>query len=98
MNDEELEKRLKEIEKRLRELEKRFVYLDRRQRSLHNQVLRLAAIEMAVTEVLQKHGQIKPGKFEEQVERFVGSLDQEISEKKTGRFLDRIWREFEGKD
>jgi hypothetical protein len=95
MDDEHYEKRLLKTEQRLRECENRIKDLNRREKRLHNLVLRLSAINMAVTESLQKHGQIKPKKFKEQVERFIANLDQEISEKKTGNLLEKIWRELE---
>lgn len=98
MDDERFEEHLREIEERLREFESKLEILSRREKRLNNLVLRLAAINMAVTESLQKHSQINPGQFEERVEEFLGSLDQEISEKKTVRYLEKIWQEFEKKD
>ncbi|MBN2287955.1 MAG: hypothetical protein JXQ83_01385 [Candidatus Glassbacteria bacterium] len=97
MDEEKLARRLGRIEERLEAIEAGLADLSRREKRLHNLVLRLAAIDMAITEILQKQGQIKPSQFEERVERFIGTLDQEISEKKTGRFLDKIWQEFEGR-
>jgi len=98
MDLDRIEEHIWKIEGRLLKLESELKSLSRREKRLHNLVLRLAAINMAVTEAMQKHGQIKPEQFEERVERFLNSLDQEISEKKTGLFLDKIWKQLEDKE
>ena len=98
MDQEQFEERLEKIDEVLKKLESELKDLSRREKRLHNLVLRLAAINMAVTEALQKHRQIKPNEFEKRVGQFLGSLDQEISDKKTGRYLERIWEEFDKPD
>jgi len=98
MEDERFEEHLREIEERLKEFESKLEILSRREKRLNNLVLRLAAINMAITESLQKHSQINPSQFEKRVEKFLGSLDQEISAKKTVSYLNKIWQEFEEKD
>ena len=98
MDQEQFEERLGKIEGVLKKMESELKDLSRREKRLHSLVLRLAAINMAVTEALQKHRQIKPDEFEERVGQFLSSLDQEISDKKTGRYLEKIWEEFDKPD
>ena len=95
MDNEHYEKLLLKLEQRLKGCEKSIEDLNQKEKRLHNLVLRLSAINMAIAEAMQKHGQIKPKKFKEQVERYIANLDQEISEKKTGHLLEKIWRELE---
>ncbi|MEA2062740.1 MAG: hypothetical protein U9P14_03490 [Gemmatimonadota bacterium] len=84
----------KKLEQRLKKLEGEISEIRERERRLHNLVLRLAAINMAVTDIMQKKHWIKPKQFEEQVEKYLGTLDQEISENRTKRYLDKLLRDF----
>jgi hypothetical protein len=98
MDEDSLERRLKKLELLFEELAEKVSELGEREKRLHNLLLRLAATGMAVTEIMQKQQMIKPKEFEKQVEGFLRSLDQEISEKKIDRYLENLWKEFGGKD
>lgn len=98
MEEYDFEKRLAELERRIRNAEKKLNEISQKEGHLHNLTLRLAATEMAISEVLQKHKMIVPAEFEKRVKTFVKSLDKEISEKKISNYLDRVWKEFEGKE
>ncbi|HUU26245.1 MAG TPA: hypothetical protein VM123_00400 [archaeon] len=98
MDEQNLEKRLEKIERHLEGLSARLDELADKERKLHNLVLRLAATGMAVSEVLQKRQMIKAKEFEQRVAGFLKTLDQEISEKKTARYLENIWKKFEEQD
>ncbi len=93
MDDDELEKRLAALERRQREQDRRLRELDERERRLHNLTLRLAATGMAVSEALQRHRLIDPAEFEQRVQGHLQSLDREISQKKTARYLEDLWKE-----
>ena len=98
MEEYDFEKRLAALERRIRNAEKKLNEISQREGHLHNLTLRLAATEMAISEVLQKHQMIVPAQFEKRVKTFVKSLDKEISEKKISNYLDRLWKDFEGKE
>jgi len=98
MEEYDSDKRLTELERRIRDVEKKLNEIYQKEGHLHNLTLRLAATEMAISEVLQKHRMIVPAEFEKRVQTFVKSLDKEISEKKISNYLDRVWKEFEGKE
>jgi small-conductance mechanosensitive channel len=98
MEEYDFDKRLAELERRIRDAEKKLNEISQKEGHLHNLTLRLAATEMAISEVLQKHKMIVPAEFEKRVKTFVKSLDKEISEKKISNYLDRVWKEFEGKE
>ena len=98
MEEYDFDKRLAELERRIRNAEKKLNEISQKESHLHNLTLRLAATEMAISEVLQKRRMIVPAEFEKRVKTFVKSLDKEISEKKISNYLDRVWKEFEGKE
>ena len=98
MEEYDFDKLLAELERRIRDAEKKLNEISQKEGHLHNLTLRLAATEMAISEVLQKHKMIVPAEFEKRVKTFVKSLDKEISEKKISNYLDRVWKEFEGKE
>lgn len=98
MEEYDFDKRLAELERRIRSAEKKLNEVSKKEERLHNLILRLAATEMAISEVLQKRRLIVPAEFEKRVETFIKSLDKEISEKKISTYLDRVWEEFEGKE
>ena len=97
MEEYDSDKRLAELERRIRNVEKKLNELSKKEDRLHNLTLRLAANEMAISEVLQKHQMIVPGEFEKRVKTFIKNLDKEISEKKISNYLNKLWDEFEGK-
>lgn len=97
MEEYDFDKRLAELERRIRNAEKKLNEISKKEDRLHNLTLRLAANEMAISEVLQKHQMIVPAEFEKRVKTFIKNLDQEISEKKISNYLNKLWDEFEGK-
>ena len=98
MEEYDYDKRLAELERRIRNVEKKLNEITKKEDRLHNLTLRLAATEMAISEVLQKHRMIVPAEFEKRVKTFVNSLDKEISEKKISSYLDKVWEEFKKKE
>ena len=97
MEEYDFDKRLAELERRIRYAEQKLSEIREKEARLHNLTLRLAATEMAISEVLQRKGMIVPAEFEKRVETFVKLLDKEISEKKISSYLNKVWKEFEGK-
>lgn len=98
MEEYNFDRRLAELERRIRNTEKKLNEVSKKEDRLHNLTLRLAATEMAISEVLQKRQMIVPAEFEKRVETFVKSLDKEISQKKISNYLDKVWEEFDGKE
>ena len=95
MGEERIEKRLEKLEQRLRVIEAKLESISADEKRLHNIVLRLAATSMAISEIMQKRRMIEIRQFEEQVRKNIKTLDQEISQKKTSRYLEDIWKKFD---
>ncbi|HLA39990.1 MAG TPA: hypothetical protein VJ417_08335 [Candidatus Glassbacteria bacterium] len=99
MDDQERDKRVKELERRIRQLENDLRELRESDTRRHGSVMRLAALGMALSEVLQKKKLIGGAEFEKRIEEHLNTLDREISDKKIASYLERIWREYgSGKD
>jgi hypothetical protein len=98
MGDYEVERRVEELERRIRHLEREVKELRERDIRRQGVVMRLAATEMALSEVMQQRKMIDPAKFEKRVNGFLVILDQEISEKKITGLLDGLSKKFEEQD
>ena len=98
MGDYEVERRVEELERRIRELEREVRELREKDIRRQSVVMRLAATQMALSEIMQQRKMIDPAKFEKRVNGFLVILDQEISEKKIGSLLDGVWKKFEDKE
>ncbi len=83
MDQRELEIRLEQVERQL----KLFEESDRRR---HNQLLRLTAVVMALSEKLQEKKMLRGDQFEQRVQAHLKSLDREISDRRTQHLLDEL--------
>lgn len=83
MDQRELEIRLEQVERQL----KLFEESDRRR---HNQLLRLTAVVMALSERLQEKKLLRGEQFEQRVQAHLKSLDREISDRRTQQLLDEL--------
>ena len=98
MGDYEVERRVEELERRIRHLEREVKELRDKDIRRQGVVMRLAATEMALSEIMQQRKMIDPATFEKRVNGFLVILDQEISEKKITGLLDGLSKKFEEKD
>ncbi len=80
----------RELEYRLEEAEQKLAVLEEREKKLRNQVLRLTAVAMALSEKLQEKKMLQSGQFEERVQAHLKTLDREISDRRTERLLDEL--------
>ncbi|MCE5271140.1 hypothetical protein LLH00_07640 [bacterium] len=80
----------RELEYRLEEAEQKLAVLEEREKKLRNQVLRLTAVAMALSEKLQEKKILQSEQFEDRVQAHLKTLDREISDRRTERLLDEL--------
>jgi hypothetical protein len=80
----------RELETRLEEAEQRLKALEENEKRRHNQVLRLTAVVMALSEKLQEKKILRGEQFEQRVQAHLKSLDREISDRRTQHLLDEL--------
>ena len=88
----EIDKKFDEIERKLKILRDEQHELTKKQNGLNNLLMRLAASQMAIADSLQKKKIIEPKSFEEAVDRNLGNLDQELTDRKIQNILNQVWK------
>ena len=90
--NDEIDEKFEDIERRLKIIRDEQKELNQKQNGLTNLLMRLAASQMAIADALQKKKIIEPKSFEETVDRNLGNLDQEMTDRKIKNLLNQVWK------